>query len=199
MPTNKFIISFPRSGSHLTFNVLEYLHKEHKLSYSECEFYTCCKQTPCPKGRIFQKNHDFLLDLPILDTKKYIVLYRKDKIKQLDAYYRFTTESQWKQPYDIDTLSIFCKNKSSYYDDFMKKWLHNHSNTNILSIDYETIVAKPYESYKLIMSFLYPDLLLKEEAFIQIPTMKFCGKEIKIHNNMNQDVYMRLEKEINKK
>jgi hypothetical protein len=137
------------------------------------------------------------LDVPILDIKKYIVLYRKDKIGQLESYYRFTTEKHWKIPYNIDKLRLFCKDKSDYYDNFIKKWVQNVEST-ILPIDFETIVSNPDQSYKSIMSFLYPDLVLKDESFSRISSMKFCEKEIKIHHIMSEDVHMQLENELKK-
>lgn len=106
-----FIISFPRSGQHLTSGVLEWLHEKNDLNYGYCEFYNCCRSVPCEKGHNFQKNHDFWLYqnnnlLKIIESHKYLVLYREDIISQLEAYYRYDVRSM-NRPYIYSDLIGF--------------------------------------------------------------------------------------------
>jgi hypothetical protein len=82
------IISFPRSGQHLFERMIKHISLYYKKEFSYCEYYNCCKKIPCTKKSIFQKNHDFDLKLQLQKNDKFIILYRKDKIAQLESYYR---------------------------------------------------------------------------------------------------------------
>lgn len=155
-----YIISFPRSGQHLVRNILENVCKRTNKQFSYCEFYRCCRQTPCKYKRTdtinFYKNHDFLLDptykdkplqvnINIEDNEKYIVLYRKDPIEQLEAYYRYLKPEI--------SLFEFCKQKKEYYNAFIEKWV-TPSLSNVFLLDYDTLIHDPYNSISRLLSFL---------------------------------------------
>lgn len=124
------IISFPRSGQHLLNNMLEYILTEHNLPHKYCEFYSCCGTVPCAKKSNFMKNHDFENSYTILPEQKYIVLFRKDIVLQLESYYRFHIKAN-SLPYEITDPNISWGEKKSYYNRFIQKWVNN-DNENIL-------------------------------------------------------------------
>jgi hypothetical protein len=115
-----FLISFPRSGQHLTECILRYLCESHGIKYSYCEYYKCCNSTPCKKGSIFQKNHDFGIEngkelVEIDNESKYLVLFRKDSILQLESYYRYILSNS------NSNSEKYISEVSSYeYDDLLK-------------------------------------------------------------------------------
>lgn len=154
------IISFPRSGQHLLSNMIEYISINHNLPYQYCEFYNCCRTVPCAKKSNFMKNHDFDNDYTILPKEKYIVLFRKDIVLQLEAFYRFHIKAN-SLPYNINDLKSFCKSNIDYYKKFIQKWLNN-DNENILKIEYYDLVENPKDYMRKIINYLYPDIELKE-------------------------------------
>ena len=67
--TDYNIISFPRSGQHLTEKVLKVICSYFNQPYSYCEFYNCCRTIPCKKKYRFMKNHDCYLNY-LINSKK---------------------------------------------------------------------------------------------------------------------------------
>ena len=92
-----FLVSFPRSGQHLLERLLKDTYEYYDWEFSYCEFYECCRSAPCSKGSLFTKNHDFGVNLPIEDEYRYLVLYRHDKLRQLEAWFR----SEFHPPLDV--------------------------------------------------------------------------------------------------
>ena len=87
------ILSFPRSGNSLIMLLLNYFYLIKDKNFIFCNFYRCCKTTPCKFNKMFQKYHDFKLNLEIKDNEKYLILYRKDMVEQLEAYFRYTRKN----------------------------------------------------------------------------------------------------------
>jgi hypothetical protein len=199
------IVSFPRSGQHLVEKILEFCCKEHDIDFTYCEFYSCCKSIPCNNGKNTSKNHDFDLDLKISDDIKYISLYRKDMILQLESYYRYLSEYNDCE-YNYDDLLSFIIKSSNYYKGFVEKWIDNEK-TNILKIDYYDIVKNPIEFSIKIFKHFYPDVPLKLESFeklkeieLKVYTPGISGefyKKISLINKLDNDVYNKLKKDLN--
>jgi len=153
--SNHNIISFPRSGQHMTERLLSEFHQQNNLPYRYCEFYHCCHRSPCKYNSVYQKNHDFNLSLKILPNQKYLFLYRENKIEQLEAYYRFNRKSSnpdYENPKEYLNLLNFCRSKSSYYDNLVKKFLNNKSK-NILCIEYGDFLNNPSKTFHKIVNF----------------------------------------------
>jgi hypothetical protein len=196
------VISFPRSGQHLLQSILEYVYNEHNMKYSFCEFYRCCHKTPCKYGYIFQKNHDFNNKIQITNNK-HIILYRKDIILQLESYYRYHI-SVYNKPYNFNNLIKFIKNKSEYYNKFVKKWTTNIDNTNIFVIEYYDLINNPVDIIYKLFTFLNPNIQINKEIIDNIINIKFTIKNDKCINNntshkitelnkMNPNMYNRIK------
>jgi len=136
--------------------LLRDFYRKNNLPYSYCEFYTCCCQTPCKYNSEYQKTHDFDFDLPIKDDQKYIFLYRKNKIEQLEAYYRYihkTTSSDYTSKSEYNNLIQFCNDESYYYDELVEKYA-NPKRDNILCVDYNEFVNDPHKEFCKIIAFV---------------------------------------------
>jgi len=134
------------------------------------------------------KNHDFDNDYNIFNNTKYIVLYRKDKILQLEAFYRYHISCH-SYSYNINELINFCKKENQYYDRFINKWVNN-DNINILKIEYYDLINAPIEHIKKIILFTNPNIILND-LIIQNIIEK---SNIKIYNELNKDIYDELKK-----
>ena len=188
------LISYPRSGQHLTESVLRYYHKELDIPFTYCEFYSCCNTIPCKKGSKFQKNHDFVWDnLKILDESKYIVLYREDMISQLEAHYRFDKDKDW----DFHRAVSFIKNNSQYYQRFVSKWV-TPKRDNVLSFKFEDLVKNPNEEYQKMMKFIYPDFttngdLNEVELFVDNGSRKRVKRKIEYKSSLSKEMYKKIK------
>lgn len=202
------LISFPRSGQHLTECVLKYFHEEMKIPFSYCEFYSCCNTIPCKKGSKFQKNHDWGTsnvphkpkdDVKIKDDVKYIVLYRGDMIYQLEAYYRFNR--RWLRPqfaeWNFMRCMKFIQDNRQYYQSFVSKWV-TPKRDNILSFKFENLVKNPNEEYQKMMKFIYPDFttssdLNEVELFVDNGSRKRVKRKIEYKNSLSDEMYEKIK------
>lgn len=150
-----FIISFPRSGQHLMDRLLRKIYGYYSRHYSYCGFYTCCKSIPCKKNSFFQKNHDFGLDLNVNRDEKIIIMYRNDKFEQLEAYFRYNRSriaNNAKIQYDNEFVKFY-NNKSSYYDNFIKKY-NQHNFKNAFIVEYNSFILDYNEYIKRLIVYL---------------------------------------------
>lgn len=166
-----FIVSIPRSGQHMVAAILEYIVKGHDLEYSYCEYYTCCKSFPCKKGSVFLKNHDFPHStprVPISPENKYLVLYRKDPILQLEAIARYHNKKTLP-----DMVSVM-KDRRPMYDQFVEKWCRRPDHEpNILVFDYYELLASPVEHMKTVFQHFYPNVPLRPEVWENLMLQTF--------------------------
>jgi hypothetical protein len=93
------------------------------------------------------KNHDFNLDIPQDSSIRYIILYRKDPIIQLEAWYRFHNKI-----YNINDCCNFIKDKLPFYEAFKEKWI----NDNHLVITYENFLENPQDVITNILKYMFP-------------------------------------------
>ena len=197
------LISYPRSGQHLTESVLKYYHEEMDKPYTYCEYYSCCNTFPCKKDNKFQKNHDFWLinnwgnaepqKLKILDENKYIVLYREDIIAQLESYFRFETNQNW----NFERCIKFMKHKTQYYKSFVSKWVAPKRD-NILSFKFEDLVKNPNQEYQKMMKFIYPEFttssdLNEVELFVDNGSRKRVKRKIEYKSSLSDEMYEKIK------
>lgn len=158
------IVSFPRSGSTMTYLLLQEIYEQKNMEFSFCEFYTCCKSIPCKFNKIYQKNHDFKLNLEIKENEKYLILYRKDVIEQLEAWFRYTNR---KNNFDYNNheyyikLLKFIKKKINYYKKFINKYV-DVKRPNFLVIDYNDYLNNPENRVFDIFNFFNIKITKKE-------------------------------------
>ncbi len=185
------IISFPRSGQHMTERMLKEFYKAENIPYSYCEFYKhacACRTTPCKNNSIFQKNHDFDLSLEIKSNEKYLFLYRMDKLEQLEAYWRF--EKNLPAGSGKEILG-FCRDSSSYYDNLVSKYVDNKS-SNILCVDYNFFLNNTPETFHKIINFFGLEYSLDHiDKFIMNRKEKILKK-----NTINKCLLQKLKKDL---
>jgi len=177
------IVSFPRSGQHLVEKILEFCCKEHDIDFTYCEFYTCCESLPCKEDKQISKNHDFNLELEIKNNNKYVSLYRKDIIIQLEAYYRYWIKYNGTK-YKYEDLLSFVKDKTQYYNEFVNKWINN-KNKNILKVEYYEILDNPEKISKKIFKHFFPDVKIKNSVFRNLVNIELETPIIAPHKDQN--------------
>lgn len=170
--SQNIIVSLPRCGQHMTSRLLSDLYNHFNKEYSYCEYsgVSCCRSIPCELGKQFIKNHDFKGYIKIDPSIKYLVLYRDDKIDQLEAYFRFKycagqkvgsrgLKTRPKPDYsDLCTfklLTMFIHQEKDYYDSFIDKWV-NTPHDNVICLDYEYIVNNTVSASQKMLEFFNP-------------------------------------------
>ena len=189
-----FIISFPRSGFNLTYRLLEKFHSQNNLEFIFCNYYFCCKNSDiCKLNYKYQRNHDFKLSVKINENDKYLFLYRKNKLEQLEAYFRYINPNiNYKNPNDYLKLKKFIIDKSKYYDDLLDKYT-SKKRDNILVIDYNDYINEPINTFNKIIEFF--DLKYSRKHI-----ENFINNSEKIYkkNFLSDDLVQRLKKDIPK-
>jgi len=146
------IISFPRSGQELISRLLYFLCLYYKKEYSYCDFYNCCKTLPCKKKFLYQKFHDFNLNLG---------MPRNNKINQLESWFRLefktnnkNVEINYANETTFKNMIDFINDKSGYYDGFEKKYVTSNRFPNSLIIEYDHFMSYPKYYIKEIITYL---------------------------------------------
>jgi hypothetical protein len=157
--SNILIVSFPRSGFHLLQTIFE-----SYFSIKECACQKNCDDVvnTCVKEDIaFHRDHDMNLKLNKIQFNKIIILYRKDIIEQLDAFFRYQfrnfefdkqiqntaiRHSACKElviPYSekLDFFRIVLKE----YKDWLQKWV-NEPTPNSIIIEYDKFMKNPQKT-----------------------------------------------------
>lgn len=152
------IVGFPRSGLHLTAKLLGQARLAAGLPYSFCDFYSrhnCgCRSIPCKTGRLFQKNHDFSLDLKVAPKSKYLVLFRTDPVTQLEAYFRFTRKANRVTPTMLPDFAQFYQKNIGYYTAFVRKWGRiSQSKANVKLIMFDDLISDTSGTIREILRF----------------------------------------------
>lgn len=203
--TRYYLISYPRSGHHMLEKMLARIFTLNGHAYSYCEFYNCCRTTPCKHGYLFQKNHDSNLQFS-QSLGNYIILYRSDSIRQLDAIYRYKTSvrygrykqiitpnAEWWTSADyIDGVIHMILEKRLHHADFLKKWVGSNAN-DILAIEYYDFLKKPRSHLHHILNHLTPNFHYTENSL----DMMLDEMHLGIRNHMPDDCYSIVEERLN--
>ena len=209
---NNFFISFPSSGQHLIERLFEEIYGYYLPTYySYCEYYTCCKMIPCAHNKTFNKNHDMDCDLEIVDEYKYLVLYRGDVIRQLEAWWRWSktsykrskTNIAWEltKKIDYDDIEIFnqlfrhINNNQRYYFDFIEKWVHSNR-SNCLVVEYYDFVKDPVSKLVQMLKFFNHIDDVKEEDIRRIINDRDEKILIFGKNHLDKRIYNRIKNEL---
>jgi hypothetical protein len=167
------IVSLPRSGQHMTEGALRYYFQLLNIPFSYCEFYNCCQNRPCRKSPFgFQKSHDFELNDPIIDSNKYMFLYRSNLLQQLESHFRFhakyalkiinnTNEKiNYTDAIILEEFKNFVRTNKNYYSNMCNKYKNTNRN-NILEVEYEYYVNNFNEVFRKILTFF--DIEINDE------------------------------------
>ena len=199
-----FIVSFPRSGQHLLERLLKHIHNYYNKEFSYCEYYTCCQKIPCNKNSLFQKNHDFNLNLKLNINEKFIIIYRKNKIYQLESLFRlnkfrknvFNSNINYKDKETFNNLIRFIKNNSKYYDNFVDKYIKSNKYQQALIIEYDDFLSQ-YKNYiKKIILFLNlkNDKNIDLDIDLDIENIINTFEKIEYKNKLDNEIYKQINK-----
>ena len=152
-----FVVSFPRSGQSPIIDTIEKYCQKMNINFNYCEYYQCCRTFPCINGALITKNHDYDFVIPFTKNHKYLVLMRKNKIDQLDSYYRYRKKNEFISYEDnyaeFKKFKKFYTENENYYDLFKKKWSKNDF-SNVKIVFYEDYINNYVNSITEILKFL---------------------------------------------
>lgn len=171
-------LSFPRSGHHLlTDMITEIYNKETDTKDNYCEFYKCCNVFPCRYGKVFCKNHDFLIKIQVKPEYFYIVQYRIDAYEQMLSYYNFKIKYEdYKK-----SMKEFVETIRGYYRSWIKKWIDDSTeHSNIHFIDYDSLIENPKKHITDICNIIFTKKI--DDTFIEFVIEK---KNIHSKNKWN--------------
>lgn len=194
-----FIISFPRSGQHLIERLLKHIYNYYGKEFSYCEYYSCCNKIPCEKKCLFQKNHDLELNLNLKLGEKFLILYRKNKIYQLESYFRykiifgtekFNSNIDYKNKTIFNELIKFIKENSKYYDGFVNKYIKSNKFKEALIINYDDFLSKNKDCIKQIILLL--NLTNSENIDLDIENIVNTFEKIEYKNTLDNETYKQI-------
>lgn len=167
------LVSYPRSGSNLMYNLIKHYFEMAEEPLSSCVYYGKCESIPCMciQPATLTKTHDSENLHQINLNLKYIVIYRKDKIKNIEAYLRLINainngyeniryESKTKlQPDFFKNTTNIERVKMCFkqYDQFVKKYDSNMK--NMLVIKTEEIMENLQGVFERCLIFLGQDAM----------------------------------------
>jgi hypothetical protein len=156
------MVSIPRSGSKLIFDIMYTYFNKIGVNKPFCESYGKCNSVPCScanNNEIYlTKTHDFDMLHEINPNHKYIVIYRKNKLLNFEAYCRFIYRNEFDNTYNMrnklpatffefdmtqfpafiqSNQGVLAKYFYRYYDKFIEKY--SQEKPNIFIIDEEKI------------------------------------------------------------
>ena len=205
----KFIFaSIPRSGHHVIMNIIQDYAKSCDLVFSYCEFYSHLKATHPPhhctnypdcNSSLIVKTHDFELNpkcdivewrekIEIKEDHKYFVLYRRDEVRQFEAWYRHFKQNNNKDKHDYSDFINFVQTNVEYYQAFKKKWVGT-SHENVIAFTYEDFIQKPVSILKQMINVIYSDHkcnMVKLKAIIN-------KHDVSWKNTISVEVYEKLK------
>jgi hypothetical protein len=164
--TNILIVSYPRSGFHLlqtilsTYFLIQECACEKKLNVNISKI--------IKKDIAFHRSHDMNSKLNKLEFNKIVILYRKDVVKQLDAFFRYQFRifdnevriTDLIKHSKCDELNIAYSEKLDFfrrvfkeYTQWVEKWI-NTPTPNSIIIEYDTFMKNPHETLNMLQYHL---------------------------------------------
>ena len=197
-----YIISFPRSGQRLTNYLLRHIHRYYGKEYSYCGVLNCCNENPCKNERLFRKSHDFKLNLELKLDEKAIILYRKDKIYQLESYFRwekynkdnFISDMNYEDESVFNRLIECIKKRSTYYDGFVNKYIKSNTYKQALIIEYDYFLSNDKDCVKQII--LYLNLTDNENINSDVDKIVKTFEKIEYKNRLDDEMYNKIKNKL---
>lgn len=143
----------PRNGNGL---LVDYLRPYFGDEWKYCEFYHCCQSIPCVhEESIFQRNHDFELDVDIDPDAHYLLQFRHPLHSMVSHF-----ELRVKLELQSDTRETWIAHAAEwlrFFQVFTGKWIVNNPHGNIWIVTYEEILADPVAAVASVIRYLAPD------------------------------------------
>ena len=176
-------VSVPRSGHHLLQSYLtHYFSRDpHYLDdpkryvqdgyirvgkWSYCEYYAHCRQSPCrDPSTLFQKTHDFTLDVPYRADQWYLVQTRQP-LPAIISHYRLAIARGLRKDSRFQWWRFF-HSQLAYWKQFQAKWV-SPNYPNVLVLHYDDLVTDPNKAVRETLSFIAPDDTVDEDWLRQL-------------------------------
>ncbi len=159
-------VSYPRGGSNMLLQYIEAILISNNINVSRCNYYPICRgplgnspkskkmfeKCECNRFCSINKTHQIV---KINEKFKYIVLLRKNKYENIEAYIRMKCFIE-KKDYNLAYLKRkkqLIKEFNLYYEDFYKNYFENNYD-NILKIYTEDLINDTENLINKIFIFL---------------------------------------------
>ncbi|UWR24421.1 hypothetical protein [Sulfitobacter sp. S190] len=148
-------VSWPRSGHHLLVRLLT-LYFGSGFRY--CDYYggveNCCKAVPCTRPDIhLSKSHDFDLQLPQIEGRKYLIQYRNFVPSVVSNFELHVRNGGADTP---ESFRNFASQQFDAYRAFTNKWITSDFAANQLQIEYDQLQGDPQNGLARAAEWLHP-------------------------------------------
>jgi hypothetical protein len=127
-----------------------------KTFFKFCEFYTCCQSAPCVhQNTIFQRNHDFELNVNIEPDAQYLLQFRHP-LHSLVSHFEYRVNRGLLS----DTSKSWISHAAEwlrFFQAFVAKWIINNEYANIQIVTYVEILSDPVNAVADVIRYLAPD------------------------------------------
>ncbi len=131
-----------------------------------CEYYYSCRCRPCRNpGNVFQKSHDFKLDLPVNAEQKHLVQTRDAPGVMISWF-----ELRLAKGREIDTADgfrDFVRRHRDYIDGFFRKWVQADIGPRLM-LDYDEYLSRPIEWLSQVILFFDPECTVDQQRIREI-------------------------------
>jgi hypothetical protein len=149
----------PRCGNTL---LIEYLRPYFEDEWYYCEYYLDCISAPCVSEKtVFQRNHDFELDLPNNPNSHYLIQMRHP-VHAIVSHYEMQVKLE-KYNDSFENWIAHSVEWLKFFQAFCIKWILNNPYDNFLIISYENMLANPIEVVGNVINFCAPNHELDSE------------------------------------
>jgi len=163
LPTKKFTL-FGRTKDRQKTHV----HPDTSSNFHYCEYYYGCRNHPCvDQHNTFQKSHDFELELPVEQERKYLI-QKRDRLDLMISWF----EMRLKKNRENDSkagFQAFLERQRSYLDQFHQKWVEAPIRYRMI-LDYEAYLNDPMESLTQVIHFFDHDHEVDSDLLSDIVT-----------------------------
>ena len=148
-PTKKFNLFGRTNGSEAKRT--QSRSNDSLSEFHYCEYYYACRNHPCvDQNNKFQKSHDFELQLPVEQERKYLI-QKRDRLDLMISWF----EMRLKKNREKDSqagFEAFLEHQRSYLDQFHQKWVEDPIRNRMI-LDYESYLSDPIESLTRVIHF----------------------------------------------
>jgi len=150
------------AGTCSTFGYLPTYLKKNVFCYCEYYGHLRCRTHPCRHPNVyFQKSHDFDLTDDYRDDFNYIVQIR-NPLQAFMSYYELCLKKELIEADTYENWHQFLREKGPYYKNMMNKWVEPGEKENLIIIDYDEMMQKPFSVLSRVIRFFEPPMEIDE-------------------------------------
>ena len=194
---HKNIISIPRSGQHFIEKSLRTYHILFNKEFHYCEFYMCCQKRPCKLNKdAVQKHHDIYNEVVVNENERYLFLYRKDILEQIEAMHRLNkyhkevgkVKIDYTNQNEYNELEIAIRNQKPYIEKMHNKYINDLP--YILDIDYDDLIINFNKNFKQILILFHIEIndeyIEKTKQIVKPHKTIYIDKDTKIYKELSK-------------